>query len=131
MPEHPNAALIRSLFDAFKRQDAARIREIVAEDAVWRFPGRRGKLAGEHRGFEEIAKFLLEVQTLTNGTFALDLEDVTASEDHAVALFTGRGFRHGKRLHNPTALSIIIRNGQAVEFREFVWDLEHVEDFWS
>jgi ketosteroid isomerase-like protein len=131
MPEHPNAALVRSLFDAFSRQDAALVRGIIAADAVWRFPGHHGQLAGEHRGLEAIVRFLLYVRTLTDGTFELDIEDVTASDDNAVVLFTGRGVRNGKRLHNATALRILIRDGKAVEFTEFVWDLAHVEDFWA
>ena len=107
------------------------MREIVAGDAVWRFPGRRGQLAGEHRGLEAIVRFLLQVRALTNGTFELDIEDITASDNNAVVLFTGRGVRNGKRLHNATSLRILIRDGKAVEFTEFVWDLAHVEDFWA
>ena len=68
---------------------------------------------------------------LTDGTFALELEDVTASDDNVVVLFTGRGQRNGKSLHNPTALRVQIRDGAAVEFTEFVWDLDHVEEFWA
>lgn len=107
------------------------MREIIAADAVWRFPGRRSQLAGEHRGLENIVRFLLQVQELTGGTFELDIEDVTASDDNAVVLFTGRGVRNGKRLHNATALRVLIRDGKAVELTEFVWDLEHVEEFWA
>ena len=54
-----------------------------------------------------------------------------AIADNVVVLFTGRGQRNGKRLHNPTALRIQIRAGAAVEFTEFVWDPGHVEDFWA
>lgn len=107
------------------------MREIVAGDAVWRFPGRRGQLAGEHRGLEAIVRFLLHVRAVTNGTFELNIEDITASDDNAVVLFTGRGVRNGKRLHNATALRILIRDGKAEKFTEFVWDLAHVEDFWA
>jgi len=41
---------------------------------------------------------------LTEGTFHLDLLDVTASDTHAVALFRGHGRRAGRTLDNPTAL---------------------------
>lgn len=131
MSEQANAALVRTLFEALGIRDAAAVQAAIAEDAVWRFPGRRGQLAGEHRGREAIVRFLTQVMVLTNGTFALEVEDITASEDNAVVLFTGRGERNGRRLHNPTALRIHIRDGAAVEFTEFVWDLDHVEDFWA
>ena len=131
MSQHPNAALVRSLFEALAGRDAVAVQAAIADDAVWRFPGHRGQLAGEHRGRDAIVAFLTQVMVLTDGTFALELEDVTASDDNAVVLFTGRGERNGKRLNNPTALRVQIRDGEAVEFTEFVWDLDHVEDFWA
>jgi hypothetical protein len=129
--EHPNAALVRSMFDAFARRDAAAMATAIPEDAVWHFPGRRGALAGAHRGREAILLFLANVMALTAGTFRLELQDVRASGDGAVALFTGHGVRNGKTLDNPTCLRIDIRHGKIAEIWEFVWDLEHVEEFWS
>lgn len=131
MTDHPNAVLIRRLFAALAERDAATAMSIIAEDAVWLFPGTRGALAGEHCGRDAIARFLASVMSLTGGTFHLDLEDVTASDDHAVVLFTGRGERNGRTLANPTALVVRIRDGQAEEFREFVWDLPAIDAFWS
>ena len=132
MSEHPNATLARRLFDAFEQRDIATVNEIIAEDAVWRFPGRTGALAGEHRGREAILRFLGSVGVLTGGTFHLDLHDITASDDHAVALFTGAGTRSdGRALSNPTALVMTVHDGRIAELQEFVWNLEHVEAFWS
>lgn len=132
MREHPNAILARRLFEAFDRRDIGAINEAIAEDAVWPFPGERGALAGEHRGREAILRFLASVGVLTTGTFQVELLDITASDDRAVALFTGSGARpDGRTLHNPTALVITIQGGRIAELREFVWDLPHVESFWS
>jgi len=129
--EHPNAALARRLFDAFAARDIATALSLIPADAVWRFPGTHGALAGEHRGREAIVRFLTQVMALTGGTFHMDIEDITASDDNVVVLFTGDGQRDGKTLHNPTSLRIRVQDGQLVEFTEFVWDLDHVEVFWS
>jgi len=129
--EHPNVTTVRDLFAAFRERDAATIVRLLPEGAVWRFPGRRGNLVGEHRGREAILRFLASVMTLTGGTFELKLEDVVGGDDHVIVLFTGHAQRNGKTLENPTCLRIAMRDGLPSEFLEFVWDLDHVDDFWS
>jgi ketosteroid isomerase-like protein len=129
--EHPNAARIRALFAAFRGADLATIQATIPEDAVWHFPGRRGKLAGSHRGRAAILQFLMSVPQLTNGTFHLELEDVLANDTSAVAFFRGSGTRDGKTLDNPTCLRLRLADGQVVEVWEFVWDLFTVDEFWA
>lgn len=67
---------------------------------------------------------------LTNGTFHLDLHDVVADDETAIAIFTCHAQRNGKILDNPTCLRMRLRDIKVIEFWEFVWDLEHVEEFW-
>lgn len=131
MTEHPNAQRVRELFAAFRQGDIETVRGVIPEHAVWHFPGRRGRLAGSHRGRDAVFAFLMQVQALTNHTFHLDLEDVVANDTHAVAFFRGHGERNGKHLDNPTCLRMRLENGQVVEVWEFVWDLFAVDDFWS
>lgn len=130
MSEHANAARVRALFDAFRRGDVGAIQAAIADHAVWHFPGRHGQLAGAHRGREAIFAFLLRVQALTGGSFHLELIDVLANDDRAVALFRGRGTRDGNELDNPTCLSMRLAHGQVVEVWEYVWDLYAVDEFW-
>jgi ketosteroid isomerase-like protein len=131
MADHPNASRIRELFAAFRAGDIDTVHAVIAEQAVWHFPGRRGQLAGSHRGREAIFAFLLNVQSLTAHTFHLELIDVLANDMHAVALFRGHAERNGKTLDNPTCLRIRLEHGQVVEVWEFVWDLFAVDEFWS
>ena len=129
--EHPNAARVRAMFAAFASRDLATIQAAIPEHAVWHFPGRRGKLAGSHRGRDAILGFFMNVAGLSGGTFHLDLIDVVANDRHAVALFRGHGERDGKVLDNPTCLKMRIDAGAIVEVWEFVWDLYTVDEFWS
>jgi ketosteroid isomerase-like protein len=132
MHDHPNALRIRGLFHAFEQGDLATIHEMIPPEAVWHFPGRRGKLAGTHNGRDAIFTFLMNVQALTDHSFRLDLIDVLANDTRAVALFNGHGARNGKTLDNPTCLRMqLSTKGQIVEVWEFVWDLYHVDEFWS
>jgi ketosteroid isomerase-like protein len=130
--DHPNVARVRELLSAFERRDLAAILAAIREDAVWRFPGRRGALAGAHQGREAILRFLARVPELTGRSFRMELLDVLANDRHAVVLFRGRAEREGRRLDNPTCLRIHLDEaGRAAEIWEFVWNLEHVEAFWS
>jgi ketosteroid isomerase-like protein len=131
MAEHPNATRIRQMFTAFGAGDVSTVRELIPENAVWHFPGRRGQLAGDHRGRDAILAFLINVQGLTNNTFHLDLIDVVANDHTAVAVFRGQATRNGKSLDNPTCLRLRMQNGRVMEVWEFVWDLFHVDEFWS
>lgn len=131
MNEHPNATRIRGLFEAFHARDVEAIRDALAEDAVWHFPGRDGKLAGDHVGHAGIFAFLARVGELSEGTFSLDLEEVLADDRWAVAFFRGSGRRGDRRLDNPTCLKIRLEAGRAREIWEFVWDLRAVDRFWS
>lgn len=129
--DHPNAIRIRELFAAFERADLPVIQETIPENAVWRFPGRKGQLAGTHVGRDAILSFLLSVGSLTDETFELDLIDVVANDRWAVALFTGSGQRNDKVLDNPTCLRMRLEDGKVVEVWEFVWDLYEVDEFWA
>jgi ketosteroid isomerase-like protein len=131
MSEHPNAALVRGLFAAFRARDVEAIRGAISEKAVWHFPGRTGKLAGSHSGHAGIFAFLARVSELTAGSFDLDLEEVLANDRYAVAFFRGHARRRGRELDNPTCLKIRLQDGRATEIREFVWDLYAVDEFWS
>ena len=68
---------------------------------------------------------------LSDGSFALDLEDVVANDQRAVALLRGHGQRGGRTLDNPTCLVIRLEQGRAAEIFEFIWDLGSVDVFWS
>jgi ketosteroid isomerase-like protein len=59
------------------------------------------------------------------------LTDVLANDENAVALFYGIGNRNGVDLDDPACLRMRIENGKIVEFREFVWDLYKIEEFWA
>jgi len=131
MAEHPNAIRIRGLFQAFRDRDLAAIQAAIPEQAVWHFPGRKGALAGSHRGRAAILAFLGQVVSLTEGSFRFEIEDVIAGDTSAVALFRGSGRRQGRTLDNPTCLRMRIRDGQIVEVWEFVWDLYAVDEFWA
>jgi ketosteroid isomerase-like protein len=129
--EHPNVALVRRLVSGFRDGDLDSIDALIASDLIWHFPGHSGRLAGDHRGRDEVLQFLVDVVALTAGSFDFDVIDVLANDRRAIVLFRGRATREGRELNNPTCLSMKLRAGQIVELWEFVWNLYAVDEFWS
>ena len=39
MAEHPNATLVRRLYDALRTKDRATLESMIAEEAMWHLPG--------------------------------------------------------------------------------------------
>jgi uncharacterized protein len=109
----PNEELVRSAFDAFAKGDVDTLRESMGQDAVWYLPGRN-QLSGDHRGVDAILGFFGKTMELSGGTF-LEVHDVVANDDHAVALFGSRAEREDRTYENRNVLVIHIRDGKLVE----------------
>ena len=57
---HSNFDLIDKFFDAYGRRDMAALRQVLAEDVTWTFPGRN-RFSGTDRGVEGVTAFKDEV----------------------------------------------------------------------
>jgi ketosteroid isomerase-like protein len=111
---HPNEELVRRGFEAFSKGDLDTLRELFDADAVWHAPGR-SPLSGDHRGMDAILGFFARTMELTAGTFRMELHDVVANDEHAVALYVARGERDGRTLEDKSVLVSHVRNDKFVE----------------
>jgi uncharacterized protein len=127
---HPNEKLVSGGFDAFSKGDVDTLRELFDPDAVWHAPGR-GPVSGDHRGVDAILGFVAKVVELTGGTFRVELHDVVANDDHAVALSVNRGERKGRTLEDKSVIVSHVRNGKIVEIWQFFADQYAADDFLS
>ena len=118
---HPNEDLVRRGFDAFSKGDVDTLRALFEQDAVWHAPGR-GPLSGDHRGVDEILGFFARTVELTAGTFRVELHDVLANDEHAVAMYVARGDREGKTLEDKSVLVSHVRNGRLAETWQYFED---------
>lgn len=131
MADHPNAARLRKGYEAFKTQDLETISDLFADNIVWHVPGT-SPLAGDYKGKEEVFGFFMKTAELSNGTFAIDIHDVLANDDHGVALVHVTGERDGKRLdQNQAHIFHMDSDGRATEFWNMAEDLASVDEFWS
>jgi len=108
--EHPNAALIRRLFDAFGKDPMA-IAAALTRDVVWRVPGKT-VMSGEYHGPREVVEFLRRTGTETGGTYRSRLHTVLANDEWAVAVYRAMGTRNAIELDVEQALVMRLAEGR-------------------
>lgn len=127
MAEHPNAALIRRMYAALSAGDYATVlREIMSDGVVWRLPGSH-PVSGDHVGLEAV----FAAMGRFDGAVELELHDVVANDDHAVALLRARGSRGGKQYDALEMDVFHVRDGRVTEFWSFSEDQRKTDDYWS
>lgn len=127
---HPNEGLMREGFAAFGRGDIDAQRKMFADDVCWHAVGR-SPLAGDYVGTEQVLQYFTRLVELTGGTFSLELHDLLANDEHAVALVTVRGERPGRQLADNEVLTFHIRDGKVSEVWSHHTDLYAVDEFFS
>jgi len=130
MTEHPNVELTRRGYDAFAKADLAALSELIADDVTWHAPSL-GPLSGTYHGRDEVFNFFARLAQETGGTFRLDVHDVLANDEHAVALCTLSASRGNKSLEVPVANVSHVRDGKVTEFWGATTDPQGSVDFWS
>ena len=130
MAEHPNVALIKRWYKAFAEGNYPPIiADLLAEDVVWHLPGRH-PLSGDHRGRDAVMAAILRFDELS-ASLQLEVHDVLASDEHAVALLRATGTREGKRYDGLEIDVFHIRGGRVTEFWSFSEDQRVTDEFWS
>lgn len=127
---HPNEQLLRKGYEAFAQGDLETVKEIFAEDIVFHVPGR-GLISGEYKGRDEVFGFFAKGQELSGGTLRIELHDVAATDDHAIALQMNRGERNGKTLAARVVAVYHVRDGKAAECWFFTDSQDENDRFWS
>ena len=125
-----NAELVRGGYEAFGKGDIPAVVAIWSDDIVWHISGR-SPLARDYTGAAEVLGFFGQLQELSGGSFALEIHDVLASDDHVVVLVSQTGHRGDKSMNTPAAHIWHVENGKATEFWGAVYDLYAADDFWS
>ena len=110
----------RKGYKAFAEGDLATMTELIAPDCVWHVGGR-SQLAGDYAGHDEIFGYFGKLMELTDGTFAVKLEDVGELEGTGmvVSLVTTSGTRNGQTIS--TRMMELGRSNDAGQIAECWW----------
>ncbi len=129
MTEHPNAAIVRSAYEAFGKGDVSVLAALLDDEIVWHesTPGMEGDYHGPDQVLALLAKVGREVEEMQ----MLPLHDVLAGNDHAVVLHETAATRNGRTLHSQYADVYHLRNGRATEHWHLAVDPRAEAAFWT
>ena len=125
-----NAAVIRSGYEAFARGDYPGAFEVFHPDIKWHVPGQ-GPLSGDYTGHGEVQGFFQRTMELSQGKFHIDISNMHEDGDLVVTLCTVHAERNGVPASFPEVHVWRVKDGKAVEFREYQGDEQREDRFWS
>ena len=127
MAEHPNAAVVRRLSEAFESTDmqtaVAIGEELVADEVIWHEIGR----TEPRRGKAELRAAMGDVDYVITGK----THDIIANDDHVVLLADATATRRGKTLHYRVAEIYHVKDGKISERWAFSDDTAAIAAFFA
>jgi len=127
---HSNAQTARSAYDAFLSGDMETMGGLMSDDIVWHAPGNNA-LSGTYSGKEEVFGLFAKIGEMADGPMQMDIHDVLASDEHAVALLTATVSRGGNSADLRAVHIMHVADGQISEFWNFQEDQVATDAFWA
>jgi len=130
MADHPNAAFFRGMYDAIAKGDAEALPDMLDANVVWHLPGNR-QISGEHKGRDAVFAIFAKTAELSGGSVTMEVHDVLANDEHAVALLRESADFRGRRYDCPIADIVHMRGGKITELWSLIEDQGAFDAFWS
>ena len=128
--DQPNASIIRKAYQDFTQGNIPAVFAVFDPAITWHVPGH-SPLSGDFTSHDQIAGFFKRTLDLSGGAFSIDVHNVLADGDLVVTLTTVKARRNGVAASFPEVHVWRLRNGKAVEFREYQGDEQREDRFWS
>ena len=124
-----NIALLKRGYEAFKNGDLDTIREMMAEDGVWRTGGYT-PFKPEYKGFEAVTEYLTILVQLTDGTFKSEPISFLADDERVMVFAHVTATRLGRLLDTYCVHIYDIHDGKVFEVTEFLSEPSKMS-FWE
>ena len=125
-----NSVIIRKTYEGFAQGNIPSVFATFDAGISWHIPGH-SPLSGDYTGNDQIGGFFQRTIELSGGAFSIDVHNVLAENDLVVALVTVSAERNGLSASFPEVHVWRMRNGRAIEFREYQGDEQREDRFWS
>jgi ketosteroid isomerase-like protein len=125
-----NGAIIRKAYEDFAGGKISDVLGVFDAGITWHVPGH-SPLSGDYTGHDQIGHFFQRTMELSGGAFSIDVHHVLTDGDHVVVLTTIHAQRNGTSASFPEVHVWRLKNGKAIEFREYQGDEQREDRFWS
>ncbi|MBV8565771.1 MAG: nuclear transport factor 2 family protein [Methylobacteriaceae bacterium] len=125
-----NAAIIRKAYQDFAQGDIASVFAAFAASITWHIPGH-SPLSGHYKGHDQVGGFFRRTMELSEGSFSIDVHHVLAEDDLVVVLTTVNARRNGISASFSEVHVWRMKDGEAIDFREYQGDEQQEDRFWS
>ena len=130
MPKDARAELVQRVYAALSEGDDQALAALVAEDAVWRVPGKN-LVAGEYDGRGAVLRLQSKIMEFTKGTFEVELRDVCENERLLVALTHYTASRGAKQLSLDTCDAFRFQDEVVLTWQSHPADQHAADAFFS
>jgi uncharacterized protein len=128
MSEHPNAAIVRSAYEAMETGDMPAFVALLDDDIIWHesTPG----FVGNYRGRDQVLALLGSIMQETGVQMGrISIHDVLASDDHTVILHETALTKNGRAYTAQYCDVYHLRNGKLTEHWHLAVDPKADEEF--
>jgi uncharacterized protein len=122
--------VVRKGYAAFTAGDLGTLRELFAEDATWVVPGSSPR-SGTTRGRDAIIAYLVEVMTLTEGTFKTTQLALAGGDGRVFSLDASQASRNGVSM-NSTGVNVFqLKDGRVQSVQQYFENTADNDAFWA
>ena len=125
-----NSATIRKAYEDFAHSNIPSVFAAFDAEITWHVPGH-SPLSGDYTGHDQIGGFFQRTMELSGGPFSVDVHKVPAEDDLVAVLVTVNAQRNGLSASFPEIHVWRMKDGKAIEFREYQGDEQREDRFWS
>jgi ketosteroid isomerase-like protein len=126
VPDHPHARLIRHLIELLDRQDIDAVAPYLADDVTWHYIGAAAPVRGK-----QTLLGALRAERGADWTIRAEIHDVTASDDHVVALLRTHATRGDQTLDADTAEIFHVEDDKVTAHWAFAADTARIDAFYA
>src|SRR6478609_4202746 len=124
-----NSVIIRKAYADFAQGNIPSVFAVFDAGITWHVPGH-SPLSGDYNGPDQIGGFFQRTMELSGGAFSIDVHHVLAEGDLVVCLTTVNARRNGVSASFPEVHVWRMKDGKAIEFREYQGDEQREDRFW-